>query len=98
MQNKDGLFIAIEGIDGAGKGTQFKLLVERLELAGFDVATFDFPRYDEPSSYFVKQYLNGAYGSRPRDVSPYTASLFYALDRFAATKEIREALDEGKIV
>lgn len=98
MQNKDGLFIAIEGIDGAGKGTQFKLLVERLELAGFDVATFDFPRYDEPSSYFVKQYLNGAYGSRARDVSPYTASLFYALDRFAASKDIREALDGGKIV
>lgn len=98
MQNKEGLFVVIEGVDGAGKGTQFKLLIKRLELAGYDVATFDFPRYEEPSSYFVKQYLNGAYGDRPEAVSPYTASLFFALDRFAAAPQIREALGQGKVV
>ncbi|HSW80476.1 MAG TPA: FAD-dependent thymidylate synthase [Candidatus Saccharimonadales bacterium] len=97
MQNKDGVFIAIEGIDGAGKATQFELLTKRLDLAGFEVARFDFPRYDDPSSYFVKQYLNGAYGSL-NDVGPYTASLFYALDRYAASKQIRDALAKGKIV
>src|SRR5262245_60762336 len=97
MQNKDGVFIAIEGIDGAGKGTQFELLTKRLDLAGFDVVKFDFPRYSEPSSYFVKQYLNGLYGSL-NDVGPYTASLFYALDRYAAAKQIRDALAKGKIV
>lgn len=97
MQNKDGVFVAIEGIDGAGKGTQFELLTKRLELAGFDVARFDFPRYNEPSSYFVKQYLNGAYGAL-NDVGPYTASLFYALDRYEAARQIRDALSRGKIV
>lgn len=97
MQDKEGVFIVIEGTDGSGKGTQFKLLMERLELAGYEVATFDFPRYDEPSSYFVKEYLNGKYGSAD-EVGPYTASLFYALDRYEAGPQIRQALKEGKVV
>jgi dTMP kinase len=78
MENTTGIFLVIEGTDGSGKGTQFKLLVERLRNAGHEVATFDFPQYDEPSSYFVKEYLNGKYGSA-EDVGPYTGSLFYAL-------------------
>jgi dTMP kinase len=87
MQSKEGVFIAIEGIDGAGKGTQFELLTKRLDLAGHEVVQLD----------FVKQYLNGAYGSLD-EVGPYTASLFYALDRYEAANQIREALSEGKVV
>ncbi|HLZ14688.1 MAG TPA: FAD-dependent thymidylate synthase, partial [Candidatus Saccharimonadales bacterium] len=97
MKRAPGIFIVIEGTDGSGKGTQFKLLSERLAQAGYQVATFDFPQYDLPSSYFVTQYLNGAYGGAD-DVGPYTASLFYALDRFEAAAQIREAINEGKIV
>lgn len=97
MQQKAGTFIVIEGTDGSGKGTQFQLLAERLTEAGYDVATFDFPQYDQPSSYFVREYLNGKYGTA-EEVGPYTGSLFYALDRFEAAGKIREALSEGKIV
>jgi len=97
MQNKEGLLLVIEGVDGSGKSTQFKLLDERLRTAGYDVATLKFPRYDEPSSYFVRQYLAGAYGGA-EEVGPYTASLFYALDRFAAAEQIRSARAAGKIV
>ena len=92
-----GIFLVIEGTDGSGKGTQFKLLRERLIAAGHNVATFDFPRYDEPSSYFLKEYLNGNYGTAD-EVGPYTGSLFYALDRYAAAPQIHKALDEGKVV
>lgn len=97
MKNTTGIFLVIEGTDGSGKGTQFKLLVERLKKAGHDVATFDFPQYEEPSSYFVKEYLNGKYGSS-EEVGPYTGSLFYALDRYQASFKIHEALKQGKIV
>ena len=93
----EGLFIVIEGVDGSGKGTQFKLLTERLAHEGYEVATFDFPQYDEPSSYFVRQYLTGKYGSAEQ-VGPYTGSLFYALDRYEAAPKIRKAMAEGKIV
>lgn len=92
-----GAFIVIEGTDGSGKGTQFAKLAERLIDEGYDVATFDFPRYDEPSSYFVREYLNGNYGGA-NDVGPYTSSLFYALDRFQAASQIQEAIDSGKVV
>jgi thymidylate kinase/thymidylate synthase ThyX len=97
MQNRPGTFIVIEGTDGSGKATQFELLCDRLRQAGYDVATFDFPQYNQPSSFFVKQYLNGEYGSAAQ-VGPYTASLFYALDRYEAAPAIKKALDDGKIV
>jgi len=97
MATRRGAFIVIEGTDGSGKGTQFELLRNRLTQSGYQVEAFDFPRYDEPSSHFVRQYLAGAYGSLD-EVGPYTSSLFYALDRYEAAVRIRKALDEGKII
>jgi dTMP kinase len=92
-----GMFIVLEGADGSGKTTQFNLLSERLQAVGYEVAVFDFPRYGEPSSHFIQTYLNGGYGPASQ-VSPYTASLFYALDRYESKSAITEALDSGKIV
>ncbi len=94
---KQGVFIALEGTDGSGKGTQFKLLTEKLQSEGYEVAAFDFPQYDQASSFFVKEYLNAKYGTSD-EVGPYTASLFFALDRYQAAPAIRRALDEGKVV
>jgi len=94
---KRGKFIVIEGTDGSGKTTQFKKLVSRLKKTGLKIATFDFPQYDKPSSYFVREYLNGNYGTW-REVGPYRASVFYALDRFSAGRQISDWLNEGKIV
>jgi len=50
---KKGFFIAFEGIDGAGKSTQIKLLARVLRARGRKVAIVDFPRYSKPSSYFI---------------------------------------------
>lgn len=97
MSEERGMFFVIEGSDGSGKKTQFGMLRERLEHAGFDVVAFDFPQYDQPSSHFVRRYLKGDYGTAEQ-VGPYTGSLFYALDRYEAAKEIQQALDAGKIV
>ncbi len=92
-----GVFLVIEGTDGSGKGTQFELLVTKLRSSGYDIETFDFPQYDLPSSYFVKEYLNGNYGTA-EEVGPYTGSIFFALDRYEAGPRIRQAIDEGKVV
>lgn len=92
-----GIFIAIEGSDGSGKTTQFKLLVERLKADGYEVETVKFPRYQEGSSYFIRKYLRGDYGDAEA-LGPYTPSLFYALDRFDQSGQIKGWLQEGKIV
>lgn len=97
MDKSKGVFLVLEGTDGSGKGTQFEILKKRLEDEGYEVAAFDFPRYDKDSSYFVREYLNGKYGTAD-EVGPYTGSLFYALDRYEAAPEIVAAIKAGKVV
>ncbi len=94
-----GKFIVIEGTDGSGKTEQFSRLLLRLP-EGFSVKTIDFPQYEEPSSYFVREYLNGAYGPlEDEEAGPRRASLFYALDRFDANeKRLGKWLDGGTTV
>jgi len=92
-----GKFIVIEGSDGSGKSTHFALLQDYFKAQGREIATYKFPQYEQPSSYFVTSYLNGKYGDA-NSLGAYTPSLFYALDRFEASAAIRRDLDEGKIV
>lgn len=92
-----GLFIMIEGTDGSGKGTQTDLLVERLKAEGYPVQSVSFPRYGERSAAMVEDYLHGTFGTAA-EVGPYRGSIFYAVDRYAASMEIRQWLNEGKVV
>lgn len=82
-----GKLIVIEGTDGSGKSTQFKLLTEQLTTRGVPFKRLVFPRYSEPSSALIKMYLNGELGSKPSDVNSYAASAFYAVDRYASYKQ-----------
>lgn len=86
LKEKRGLFVAIEGSDGSGKATQVARLKQKLEQSGYLVEVIDFPRYNQESSYFVRRYLNGDYGSS-ESIGPFTPSLFYALDRFDAKEK-----------
>jgi dTMP kinase len=82
-----GHFIAIEGGDGSGKRTQTKILAQSLRDTGYDVLELSFPRYGNPSAYYVEQYLNGAYGNAT-DVPAELGTLPYMLDRYAAAQDI----------
>src|SRR5947209_1104297 len=94
---KKGKFIVIEGTDGSGKTTQLNLLVERLRKEKKKIETADFPQYDNFSGAFVAKYLRGEYGTAD-EVGPYRGSIFYAVDRYDKSFEIRKWLEAGKIV
>ena len=83
-----GKLIVIEGTDGSGKSTQFKLLTQYLDNQGVEFRKLVFPQYSEPSSALIRMYLGGEFGSHPSDVNPYAASAFYAVDRYASYKKV----------
>lgn len=82
-----GKLIVLEGIDGSGKSSQYRGICSKLEQDCISYNHIVFPRYDKPSSSMLKDYLSGKFGSRPSDVNAYTASTFFAVDRFASYKE-----------
>ena len=81
-----GKLIVIEGTDGSGKSTQFRRIKEHLEADNIAFRHIVFPRYSEESSALIRMYLGGQFGNKPTDVNAYTASTFYAVDRFASYK------------
>jgi dTMP kinase len=93
-----GLLLAIEGIDGSGKGTQAGRLADAARAAGHRVASFSFPRYDDnPFSRAIGDYLNGEFGGLD-EVHPELSALLYACDRLHARPELVAALDECALV
>ena len=86
-----GKLIVLEGTDGSGKSTQFRLMSQRLSEENREFRHLVFPRYDQESSALIRMYLGGEFGTKPSDVNAYAASAFYAVDRYASYK-----MDWGK--
>ena len=83
-----GKLIVLEGTDGSGKSTQFRLLTGRVEKMGIPFEKLVFPQYQEESSALIRMYLGGEFGHKPSDVNAYAASSFYAVDRYASYKKV----------
>lgn len=76
-----GKLIVIDGLDGSGKATQTKLVLEELGKLGYNVRMTSFPDYASDSSAAVKMYLSGKLGMDASKLNPYMCSAFYAVDR-----------------
>ena len=94
---KKWVFIVIDGTDWSWKRTQSNRLVEKYRSEWYEVEKIDFPQYGKPSAWPAEEYLNWKFWSAD-DVTPYQASILYAVDRFSAANTIRWWLNEGKIV
>lgn len=93
-----GLLVAIEGIDGSGKGTQAALLHRRLVESGHRAALLGFPRYSE--TFFgarIGDFLNGRFG-RLDEVDPFLAATLYAGDRYESKGTLQGALAAHEVV
>lgn len=94
-----GKLFVIDGTDASGKQTQFERLQERLTKENIDYKMVAFPNYDSPSSALVKMYLSGEFGENAKDINPYIASTFFAVDRYATyKKELEEYYNNGGII
>ncbi len=92
------MFIVLEGLDGAGKSTQFKLLRDMFNAKGVECEYLHFPRFDAPVyGDLIASFLRGDLGS-VESVNPYMVAMLYAGDRADASKMIRGWLSEDKVV
>ncbi len=92
------MFIVLEGLDGAGKSTQVRMLRELLATRGIESEYIHFPRFDAPVyGELIARFLRGEFGGID-DVDPYIVALLFAGDRMEAAPQIREWLAAGKAV
>ncbi|MBP2028057.1 dTMP kinase [Acetoanaerobium pronyense] len=96
---KGKLIIIESGSDGSGKATQSEYLYNRLIKDNTKVRKVEFPNYKSEASALVKMYLRGDFGKDPSDVSPYIASTFFTVDRYASyKKDWEEFYKDGGII
>jgi dTMP kinase len=90
-----GVFIAFEGVEGSGKGTQIRLAREYLESEGFEVLVTREPGGTDLGERLRELLLDPKTGG----VEPRTEALLFAASRsqHVATM-IRPALEEGQVV
>lgn len=92
------MLVAIEGIDGAGKGTLTRQLMSLAAGEGVASASLSFPRYDETAfSALIAQYLNGRFGSLD-EVPVRFAALLYAGDRFESRPRLEALMAANRLV
>ena len=87
---KKNKFIVIEGNDGSGKTTQFKLLLKYLKDKKIQTKTMDFPRYyDSFFGKFLAEFMRGEHG-KLENINPYLLTFPFALDRATAANIINK--------
>lgn len=95
QEKRGGVFITFEGVDGAGKTTQLRLLADFLRERGATVVETREPGGTQISEKIRTLLLDAAH----KEMVPQTELLLYAAARAQHVEEvIRPALERGEIV
>lgn len=102
---KTGKFIVIEGLDGCGKSTQTKMLIEQLEKDGQRCKFIHFPILEQGVyGKLIAQFLRGELNTQENvidsayNVHPKLVALMYACERKEHAHIIEEWLNDGYTV
>lgn len=102
---EQGKFIVIEGLDGCGKSTQTRLLIERLEREGRKCRFIHFPILEQGVyGKLIAQFLRGELNPEVSvidcvyNVHPKLVALMYACERKEHAHVIEEWLEDGYTV
>jgi dTMP kinase len=89
-----GLFVCIEGLDGCGKTTQTRLLVDQLRRRGYDAVKTAEPSEGKIGRFIKRHFLHGE-----KRGSSVVEALLFAADRIEHVEaEIIPALGKGRHV
>ena len=69
------MFVVLEGIDGSGKETQARLLLDRLGREGIEHTYIHYPEAGKPIGETIYAFLRGKF-----DAPPMTVTLLYVAD------------------
>ena len=92
------MLIVLEGLDGAGKSTQLKMVTSYFSSLGRKVDYLHFPRYSAPIyGELIAKFLRGDFGAIDQ-VHPQLVALLFAEDRRDAGSLIRSWMNQGRVV
>ena len=102
VNKRSGFLASVTGPDKSGKGTQWALLGYALARHGYDVVLITYPDYATIGGLMVEMALRRAEISRQLgkkfDVPREVLAQLYALDRTYHIHQIKNALNQGKVV
>jgi len=92
MSRPKGIFIAIEGIDAAGKRTQTSILRAWLNSKGLTTRTLSFPAYETTIGKEIRKFLDGSV-----DYPQQVRAMLYAANRWEKKAELEAILSKTDV-
>ena len=90
--------IVLDGLDAAGKATNAKRLIEKLDSLGRSAVLFSFPRYETEVGAIICMMLKGDRTGYSAQQDAMILQAMFAADKYDAFNDMEDAIDAGSVV